>query len=64
MTPSIGASYIDEYNMNSFLVINYVDLIEKYLRLSDNGHVMYINLTAADGNITFVDFATGIEKFY
>lgn len=64
MSPSVGKSYIDEYSMDSLLVVNYDDLKNKYLKLSSDGTVMYMNCTTYDGNITFVDENTGTKTFY
>jgi hypothetical protein len=64
MSPSVGKSYIDQYSMDSILVVNYDDMQNKYLKLSSDGTVMYINCTTYDGNITFIDKTTGVTTFY
>lgn len=50
--------------MGAVLVVNYADMKNKYLKLSADKTVMYINCTTVDGNITYIEETTGNKHFY
>jgi carbonic anhydrase len=49
--------------MQAFLVVNYAEMKNKYLKLSSDSTVMYINTTDEDGNITYVS-EEGDKSYY